>query len=78
MLLEKTICCNRVAEGNAPASGVEAMRQLYASGMAGSHSAAASASAVNKRSFQDEEIEDEYLPKKAAAPEVISYYHWDT
>lgn len=52
---------------------MEAIKQLYTSGMASSKpSDVPPAPTNNRRSFLDEEIEDEYLPKKAAAPEVMT------
>lgn len=59
-----------MAGGNEPDSGVNAMRQLYASGMADAKPAS---SGANGRGFVDEDdLEDEFQPKKVAAPEVIS------
>ena len=48
------------------------MKQLYASGMASNASSAQPAAVGNSngRGFTDDDIEEEYLPKKAAAPEV--------
>ncbi len=47
------------------------MKQLYASGMAGISSSGQSGVVSNShRGLLEDEIEEEYLPKKAAAPEV--------
>ena len=63
--------CRRIAGGNEPASGIQAMKQLYASGMAGIPSGGQSGVVSNShRGLLEDEIEEEYLPKKAAAPEV--------
>ena len=60
----------RVAGGNAHASGVEAVKQLYASGLAGAAPPAANGASSHRQAFLDEEPDDEFQPKKAANPEV--------
>ena len=71
-----SVTLRRIAGGNEPASGLKAIKQLYASGMAGA-STSVQPAPVNKSNtggYVDDDIEEEYLPKKAAAPEVCLHH----